>query len=169
MAKLIKARKAAQDSWQQLKAADGETTVVVPASGAVIVSLAIWKAQRDALLARGNVGVLLEPNEEPGELAADVGALPLIAVNFPSFQDGRGYSTARLLRERYGYKGELRAVGDVLIDELFYLSRVGFDAFALREDQDIDACLKVFDTFSEVYQVSVEQPVPLFKRRLAKV
>ena len=164
MAKLIKGRKAAPDNWQLLKAEDA-----LPASGNVIVPLAVWKTQRDALLARGNVGVLLEPNEEPSELAADIAALPLIAVNFPSFQDGRGYSTARLLRERFGFKGEVRAVGDVLIDELFYMSRVGFDAYALREDQDVEACLKVFDTFSEVYQVSVEQPVPLFKRRLAKV
>ena len=164
MAKLIKARQAAQDNWQLLKAEDA-----LPATGNVIVPLATWKAQREALLARGDVGVLLEPNEEPAEIAADVAALPLIAVNFPSFQDGRGYSTARLLRERYGFKGELRAVGDVLLDELFYMSRVGFDAFALRDDQDLDACLKVFDTFSEVYQASVEQPVPLFKRRLAKV
>jgi uncharacterized protein (DUF934 family) len=162
MAKLIKARKAAQDNWQLLKADEA-----LPASGNVIVSLAVWQAQRDALLARGNVGVVLEPNEEPGELAADIAAVPLIAVNFPSFQDGRGYSTARLLRERYNFKGEVRAVGDVLIDELFYMSRVGFDAFALRDDQDLEACLKMFDTFSEVYQASVEQPVPLFKRRLA--
>ncbi|HKY01663.1 MAG TPA: DUF934 domain-containing protein [Burkholderiales bacterium] len=162
MAKLIKARQAAQDNWQLLKADEA-----LPANGGVIVPLAVWKEQRDALLARGNVGVALEPNEEPGELAGDVAALPLIAVNFPNFQDGRGYSTARLLRERYGFKGELRAVGDVLLDELFYMSRVGFDAFALREDQNLDACLKVFDTFSEVYQVSVETPVPLFKRRLA--
>lgn len=164
MAKLIKARIAAPDNWPLLKADEA-----LPESGNVIVPLATWKAQREVLLARGNVGVVLEPNEEPGELAADVAVLPLIAVNFPSFQDGRGYSTARLLRERYGFKGEVRAVGDVLIDELFYMSRVGFDAFALRDDQDMEACLKVFDTFSEVYQVSVEQPVPLFKRRLAKV
>ena len=166
MAKLIKARQAAQDNWQLLKAAE-DGTLALPASGAVIVPLATWKAQRDALLARGDVGVLLEPNEEPGELEGDVAALPLIAINFPSFQDGRGYSTARLLRERFGFRGELRAVGDVLLDELFYMSRVGFDAFVLRDDQDLDACLKVFDTFSEAYQVSVERPVPLFRRRLA--
>jgi uncharacterized protein (DUF934 family) len=166
MAKLIKARKAAPDTWQLLKA-DEAGAVAIPASGNVIVPLAVWTAQRDALRARGNVGVALEPNEDPAELANDVAALPLIAVSFPSFQDGRGYSTARLLRERYGFKGEVRAIGDVLLDELFYMSRVGFDAFLLREDQDLDACLKVFDTFSEVYQASVETPVPLFKRRLA--
>lgn len=162
MAKLIKARKAAQDNWQLFKADES-----LPATGAIIVPLTVWKAQREALLARGNVGVLLEPNEEPVELEQDIASLPLIAINFPNFQDGRGYSTARLLRERYGFKGELRAVGDVLLDELFYMSRVGFDAFALREDQDMDACLNVFDTFSEGYQTSVERPVPLFKRRAA--
>ena len=86
-------------------------------------------------------------------------------VNFPQFTDGRGYSIARLLRERYGWRGELRAIGDVLRDQLFYLSRCGFDAFALRDDQDPHAALTAFDDFSEAYQASVERPQPLFRRR----
>jgi uncharacterized protein (DUF934 family) len=88
-------------------------------------------------------------------------------VHFPTFTDGRGYSTARLLRERYGYRGELRAVGDVLRDQLFYLSRVGFDAFALRQDQDAEGALASLADFSESYQASVERPQPLFRRRIA--
>ena len=90
---------------------------------------------------------------------------PLIAVNFPKFGDGRGYSIARLLRERYGFKGELRAIGDVLHDHLFFMSQCGFDAFALREDQDAQEALSVFGTFSDGYQTSALRPVPLFRRR----
>ena len=88
-------------------------------------------------------------------------------MNFPKFGDGRGYSIARLLRERYGFKGELRATGDVLHDHLFFMEQCGFDAFALREDQNPQEALSVFDTFSDGYQTSVLRPVPLFRRRLA--
>jgi len=142
----------------------------VPARGDVIVPLALWLARREELLARaetGTLGVWIDANEGPEALAPDVQRFPLIAVNFPKFGDGRGYSIARLLRERYGFKGELRAIGDVLHDHLFFMSQCGFDAFALREDQDPQAALSVFDTFSDGYQSSVLRPVPLFRRRLA--
>ena len=89
----------------------------------------------------------------------------LIALEFPKFRDGRAYSYARLLRERYGFKGELRAIGDVLHDHLFFMAQCGFDAFALREDQDAQEALSVFGTFSDGYQTSVLRPVPLFRRR----
>jgi uncharacterized protein (DUF934 family) len=88
-------------------------------------------------------------------------------VNFPSLTDGRGYSIARLLRERYGYVGELRAVGDVQRDQLFNLARCGFDAFLLRKDEDADGALAALEEFSEAYQASVERPQPLFRRRPA--
>jgi uncharacterized protein (DUF934 family) len=78
----------------------------------------------------------------------------IIAINFPIFKDGRGYSTAALLRQRFGWDGELRAIGDILIDQLIYLSRVGFDSFALRDDQDIVIGLKQFDLFTVTNQNS---------------
>ena len=109
----------------------------------------------------------LDANEGPEALAGDVQRFPLLAVNFPKFGDGRGYSIARLLRERYGFKGELRAIGDVLHDHLFFMEQCGFDAFALREDQDAQEALSVFGTFSDSYQASVLRPVPLFRRRLS--
>jgi uncharacterized protein (DUF934 family) len=96
-----------------------------------------------------------------------VGQLPLIAVYFPKFLDGRGYSTARLLRERYGYRGELRAIGDVGRDQLFYLARVGFDAFLIPEGRDARDALNAFADFPETYQGAVDQPLPLFRRRAA--
>jgi uncharacterized protein (DUF934 family) len=163
MPTLIKHQKIAADGWTLLP--EGAP---FPASGDVIVPLALWLAKRDALVARvGRTGVWLKPDDEPAQLATDFAVLPLIAVQFPAFTDGRGYSTARLLRERYGYSGELRAIGDVLRDNIFYLSRVGFDAIALRDGEDAGEALAAFNDFTEAYQVSVERPQPLFRRRLA--
>jgi len=138
----------------------------VPLHGPVIVSLARWIAERASLLDRtGPVGIVLETTDEPGLIADDLPNLSLVCVHFRRFNDGRGYTVARLLRERHGYRGELRAIGDVLRDQLFVLSRVGFDAFALRADQDEIESVRAFDDFSEAYQTSVERPQPLFRRR----
>jgi uncharacterized protein (DUF934 family) len=165
MAVIIRQRQIVADSWQLFKpAADG--SVAIPPDGDVIVPLGLWREQRAALLTRsGRLGVWLEGHEDPALIAGDLQNFDLIAVNFPQFTDGRGYSIARLLRERYGWRGELRAIGDVLRDQLFYLARCGFDAFALREGQDAQAALTAFDDFSEGYQTSVERPQPLFRRR----
>jgi uncharacterized protein (DUF934 family) len=163
MSRLIRNGRVEQDRWQALDAGGA-----LPATGDVFVPLVVWLAERDALLAReGEVGVMLLPNDEPAAIAADLDRLGVVAVHFPTFADGRGYSTARLLRERYGYRGELRAVGDVLRDQLFYLSRVGFDAFALRADQDPADAVAALSDFSEAYQASVDRPQPLFRRRIA--
>jgi len=108
---------------------------------------------------------VLEPHEDPAALAAMLERLSLIAIRFPKFGDGRGYSIARLLRERYGYEGELRAVGDVGRDSLSYMEKSGFDAYLLRDGEDPAEALTGFTDFSEAYQASVTQPVPLFRRR----
>ena len=107
----------------------------------------------------------LEPADDPAQFAHRLGTVSRVEVNFPSFTDGRGYSIARLLRERHGYRGELRAVGDVQRDQLFYLARCGFDAFLLRDDEDAQAARSALHDFSEAYQASVERPQPLFRRR----
>jgi uncharacterized protein (DUF934 family) len=162
MATLIKERRIAADSWRLLEAGAAE----IPAAGDVIVPLALWQVQRAQLLTRaGRLGVWLEPNEDPAAIADDIGLFGVIAVNFPKFGDGRGYSTARLLRERYGWKGELRAIGDVLRDHLAFMAACGFDAYALRDDQDPQDALAAFEDFTEAYQASVERPLPLFRRR----
>src|SRR5436853_6354284 len=169
MATLIKERRIVADSWHLLeRGAKGELPEV-PARGDVVVPLALWLERRDGLLSRaetGTLGVWLDANEGPEALAADVQSFPLIAVNFPKFGDGRGYSIARLLRERYGFKGELRAIGDVLRDQIFYMHRCGFNAFAVRADKSIEDALTAFNDFSDGYQTSVDQPVPYFRRRL---
>lgn len=164
MAQVIKHRAVIQDSWQLL---EHGSIGALPFSGDVIVPLDLWTSERDALSFRlGRIGVWLETDAEPAAVAPDLARFGVIAVRFASFTDGRGYSLARLLRERHGYRGELRAIGDVLRDQLCYLSRCGFDAFALRPDQNPEQALPAIDDFSEAYQASVERPEPLFRRRL---
>lgn len=139
----------------------------LPAAGTpVLVTLARWQAERDALIARGDaIGVQVPGTTAAAQLAADLGHWALVAIEFPVFKDGRGYTLARLLRERFAYPGELRAVGDVLRDQLFFLSRAGFDAFALRADQDFDEALTAFDDFTVRYQPAADEPLPLYRRR----
>jgi uncharacterized protein (DUF934 family) len=165
MSTLLKNRQIVNDTWQ-LVGLPPATVVALPLDGVdAIVPLPLWREQRAALLRRaGRTGVWLESSDEPGELFANAPLPELIAVRFPVFSDGRGYSVARLLRERHGYRGEVRAVGDVLHDTLFDLARCGFDAFALRADQDPAAALAAFDGFSEVYQAAADRG-PLFARR----
>ena len=112
--------------------------------------------------------VVLEPTDDPRSLAERLPGLKVIAVNFPKYGDGRGYSIGRLLRERYGYKGELRAIGVIARDHLQLLAQCGFDAFQLREGEDAQAALAAFGDISEAYQASAAQPVPLFRRRVGR-
>ena len=164
MGQIIKRRAVIQDSWQLL---ERDSIGSLPFSGDVIVPLELWLSERDTLLFRlGRIGVWLEADADPAAIAPDLARLDVIAVRFASFTDGRGYSLARLLRERHGYRGELRAIGDVQRDQLYYLARCGFDAFALRANQNPEHALSAFDDFSEAYQASVERPDPLFRRRL---
>lgn len=107
---------------------------------------------------------ILLPTDDPAALAEHIAALDVIAIAFPKFNDGRGLSSAALLR-RLGYTGELRAVGDVARDQLFFMARCGFDAFALRADQDPADAIKAFDDFGEVYQHSTDGRAPAFARR----
>ena len=163
MATLIKNKRIAPDSWQTLNtlkvAAEGVPPV--PLTGDWIVPLSVWTEQRAQLSQRkGRNGVLLENTDDPSVLEADFDKLAVIAVRFPKFTDGRGYSIARLLR-RQGWKGELRAVGDVLRDQLFFMTRCGFDAFALRDDQDPQVALTAFSDFSAPYQAAIDDGVRL--------
>ncbi|MFO1350099.1 MAG: DUF934 domain-containing protein [Gammaproteobacteria bacterium] len=168
MAILIKNRRVVPDPWLLLKpGADGALPALPPA-GDAIVPLALWQSARAALLARdGGLGVWLDNHQEPSDIAADLSHFAVIAVNFPKFADGRGYSIGRLLRERHGYGGELRAIGDILPDQMQFLQRCGFDAMVLRADQDSAVALRAFADFSDAYQATVNEPLPLFRRRLA--
>jgi uncharacterized protein (DUF934 family) len=161
--RVIKDRKIIDDGWTLL-APDAP----IPPSGDVIVSVAQWTAYNAAVDAAapersGRLGVVLHSDELPEQIQ-HLDRLPLIAIDFPKFGDGRGYTSARLLRERFGYKGELRAVGDVLRDQLFYMARCGIDSFALKAGKDIEGALAAFDDFSVAYQAAADDPRPLFRR-----
>jgi uncharacterized protein (DUF934 family) len=108
----------------------------------------------------------LEPADDLAAIADRVAGLRIVAVKFPKYGDGRGYSIGRLLRERHGFKGELRAVGEVARDHLQLLAHCGFDAFELREGEDVADALAAFEDFSDAYQATVAQPRPLFRRRV---
>lgn len=172
MNRIIKNRAIVDDEYTLLTlpadaAADAAEHIELPA-GPLLVPLAVWRARADELRARGTpVGVWLDVAEDPETIAADLDRLPVVGVNFPKFTDGRGYSTARLLRQRYGYAGEIRAIGDVLHDQLFLMTRCGFDAFALKPGKDLEKALTFFATFKEPYQAAVDQTLPLFRRRAA--
>jgi len=156
--------KVVTDSWQLIPATPDGASASLP-NGKLIVPLNVWLAQTDAVTERNQpFGIWLDSNQDPANIGDAVDSFAVIAVNFPKFADGRGYSIAALLRTRYGYTGELRAIGDVLRDQLFYMQRVGFNAFAVRADKDIHDAVEALSDFSETYQGSVNQPLPLFKR-----
>lgn len=144
-----------EDAWRTL----GEDAPA--AAGDVVVSLPRFLREREALLARdGRLGVRIAPGEAIEDIADDISRLALIAVAFPAFRDGRGYSTARLARERYNFKGELRAVGDVREDQIFYMLRCGFDSFDLIAADPAAAFARAAHTFSVFYQRTDEARTP---------
>lgn len=149
------------DSWTV-----AEADAALPA-GPVLVTLDRWRAEREALLARAApLGVVLEPGQPLEELAADLPRIACIALRFPGPGEGRPYSAARLLRERYGYRGEIRAIGEVLIDQVYFLKRSGFESLALRADQDPQAALAALQAFSVRYQPAWDEALPLYRRRV---
>ena len=153
---LIKNGRLADDPWTAL-ADDAE----LPTTGPVIVSLARFRAEREALLARrAPLGVRLKSSELAAEIGADAARFDLVAIEFPTFRDGRGYSTARLLRERWGFAGELRAVGNVLRDQLLFLDRCGFDAFEVENADAALAWRKAMAEFTVFYQPATDNRVP---------
>ncbi|WP_068809400.1 DUF934 domain-containing protein [Thauera phenolivorans] len=172
MPEIIKNGRVQHDDWQVVRLAEGEaaSATALPA-GRVIVPLAAWLLRRDELLARADAGVLgvwLAASDDPAALAPDLLRLQLVAVDFPKFADGRGYSIATLLRTRHGYAGELRAIGEVLRDQFDYLGRCGFDALQPAPGRytpaQLQAALASLATFSTPYQASATHPQPLFRR-----
>lgn len=164
MQQLIKGDALVKETWHLLPA---DTTLEGMSNcDDLIVPLALWLDHSHALKARdGGLGVWLNSDEEVEDIADDLEHFQVVALNFPVFSDGRSYSNARLLRDRYDYKGEVRAIGDVLRDQLFLMKRCGFDAYVIREDRNAEEALQSLKDFSEVYQAATDQPQPLFRRR----
>lgn len=149
-----------EGSWIADWPAVRDPAVVVNEGEGAVLPLALYLTQSPS----ASRGVWLAPTDDPAALVAHVDTVPLIAIDFPVFNDGRGYSTAAVLRSRYQYLGDLRAIGDVLIDQLFFLRRVGFTSFLLRADQDHLKAVAKMRTFSDAYQGAADNPLPAFRR-----
>ena len=164
MQRIIKNGEVIDERWHLLPV--DATLDGISNSDDLIVPLGLWLASSHALMVRdGGLGVWLQSHEQIEDIVDDLKYFQVIALDFPAFTDGRHFSSARLLRERYGYQGEIRAIGDVLRDQLFFMQRCGFDAFAVRPDRDPYDALKGLSDFSVTYQTGVDQPLPLFRRR----
>lgn len=174
MSQIIKNGHIQGDEWKVLRLAENDdvATVEVPA-GRVIVPLAVWQVQRPQLASRaeaGMLGVWLTGGTDLAELAENLVALQLIAVDFPKFTDGRGYSIATQLRTRYGYTGELRAIGDVLCDQFFFMIRCGFSTLQPHEGRynraQIEAALtRLSDSSASPGRADGVSPVAAVSRR----
>ena len=143
---------------------------VIPENGKVIVPLAVWQARKDELtprLAKGELGLWLATHEVLQSLIDaidDINRLPIIAVHVERFADGRIFSIGNLLRTRYGYRNELRAFGDVLRDQLFFLKRCGYDSYQIRADRSAADALTGLQDFSQPYQGAVDESMPVWRR-----
>jgi uncharacterized protein (DUF934 family) len=171
--KIIKERRVQDDAWKIVHLADGQAAADVRLPfGPLLVPPAVWQEKKECLIHReyedgSPLGLWLSPEDRVEDIAKDIGDFSVIAIHFPKLADGRGYTTARLLRERYGFDGELRAFGDIGRDQIFYLNRVGFDSFVLGEGKSAEEALAAFDDFPESYQAAADQADPLFRRRAA--
>lgn len=161
--RVIKENGIIEDGWTLLRQDDINEDL--PA-GDIIVPFSVWKAQQQRFQEHaGKIGVSIRGDDVAEEVAAHMEQFDLIALEFPEFKDGRLYSHARLLRERYTYEGELRAVGDVLRDQLFYMQRCGIDSFQVREDKDIEDAINGLSDFSFTYQSAADGRLPISKQR----
>ena len=166
MPTLIKHESPAENPWLIIdKAADVQSLASLEEKH-LILPFELWLNHRAELAAAGfNLAVWLDSDETPHCLQKHFQELTMIALNFPSFVDGRAYTSATCLRQQLGYPGEIRAIGEVLQDQLFYMQACGFDAFDLHESVEVDAAIKALSDFSNSYMSTVKEPAPLFRRR----
>ena len=161
---LLKNGAVVADAWQHVAAGDP-----LPPEGPVMVPFERWKGERETLLGRNSpIGVRLPNTQRVAELAPDLGRIELIVLEFPKFVDGRAYSQARQLRERYRYRGELRATGDVLRDQLQFMHRCGFDAFEIAAADAADIWRAAVSEIDVFYQPAADESAAVPRlRRLA--
>jgi uncharacterized protein (DUF934 family) len=146
--------------WQQ---AVKETAGTEIQNGGWLLPTAQFIQMQDNL--PSNTGVVIHPDDDLESLEQIINNAAAVAIDFPSFTDGRGFSTARMVRSRLNFKGELIAVGQFMLDQLHYLKRCGFDAFAVSDDAKVQTLLDNLSDFSDAYQASADEPLPLFQRR----
>ena len=160
---LVKDKAIVEDTWVHI--ADGEDA---PLHEAIIVSADRWLSDRESLVHRnGPIGVRLRNDQSPEDLGEDLYRFGIVALEFPAFKDGRAYTQARLLRERYRFEGEVRAFGDVLRDQLLFMQRCGIDAFEIRKQADAEAFKAAVNEISVVYQPAADdrRPVTALRHR----
>src|SRR5690348_391618 len=152
-----------EDEWTLIE--DGRADIEA-GPGKVIVTVARWRVEREALL-RGHaaVGVLVPNTADIEAVFAEIEDRPLIVLQFPMFTDGRALSQAVVLRKRLGFRGELRAVGDVIRDLVFWLGRCGFDSIVPRKDQKLEDCRAALREFTVAYQAAADEHTPVWIRR----
>lgn len=164
MPQLIKDGTVIDDTWQLLS--EEECEAAIPSGKVIVPHTALTGIDSDRLENK-DIGVWINGETELTEIGKTISELPLIAINFPGFMDGRGFSTGRILRERYQFEGELRATGSIIRDQLCYLQRCGFNAFQPSDELDLNSALSSLKDFQDYYQADVNQPEPLFRRRSA--
>ncbi len=161
--RVIKDNAVIEDDWQLIREIADDAPLP---EGHVILPFDYWKAHAEELIEKNSQqAIWIDGDTETDVIVEDLPRLDLIALDFPAFKDGRSYSHARLLKQRYNFTGELRAIGDVLRDQLFYMLRCGFDSFQIREDKDAEAALAGFLDFSVRYQAAADDAVPIYKLR----
>lgn len=149
--KIIKDKQIVEDSWTHLSD-DNKIT-----KGNITVSLSRWNKEKATLNNhQGKLGIRLAPADKVADIAKDLNKIELIALEFPAYTDGRLFSQARLLRSRYNFMGEIRAMGSYMPDQVFYLSRVGVNAFQVEKPEDISVALSTMDDFTVKYQTSTD-------------
>ncbi len=143
---------------------EGET--VLGGDSPVMVTLEHWQKDRERLIGHnGPLGLLLKDDQSPADVAEDLQRFSLIALDFPAFKNGRGYSSARLLRQRYHFGGEIRAVGDVLRDQIAFMARCGIDSFDVADDFPVDAWAEIMGEMTHVYQASSDGAETVLEKR----
>lgn len=161
--RVVKAGKVVEDSWHRIAEPDPKRPLP---EGDLILPLDYWRANGKPLARHnGRIAVCLNGDDNLDEFAGSLDQFELIALEFPKFTDGRSYSHARLLRDRYNYCGEIRAVGEVLRDQLYFMQRCGIDSFQVRDDKDPEDALKGLSDFSVTYQTSADGAPPVYRLR----
>ena len=150
-----------QDNWTIVS----KDAATLPAGSNLILPINLWLNEKTNLASREDIAVWLDSDEIPSsEFCEDLNRLPMVAINFPVFTDGRGFSIARMLRDRFQFRGELRAIGYILRDQLCFMKRCGFNSFVLPDSTNVEEAIESLNDFTEFYQAATDQPLPLFRR-----
>jgi uncharacterized protein (DUF934 family) len=160
MQNLINQQTTLENKWQIISDFKAELP-----PGNILIEAGYWLENKTTLSSRTDIGLYLNGDADLDALKDELNKFEVIAVNFPAFADGRGYSLARLLKERFNYQGEIRAIGDVLLDQLYFMKRCGFDTYLLKDGLEAEKALQYFATFSDPYQLAYDVKTPLFRRK----